>query len=142
MKKVEKTYRDLLEFSAKVQQLGNAPQEGDEIKPRVLLNRMAKKVLKPLEEYEEAIETLRIKHCLKDKETNKIVKNEKGHYDFDADGTIAFIEAVKQLQKTKVEISIETTLPYSELLATLPEQSKPFLQWEDVEDVLSPMYEP
>lgn len=142
MQKVEKTYRELLEFSQKVQQLGNAPQEGDEIKPRVLLNRMAKKVLKPLEEYEEALETLRIKHCLKDSATNKIVKNEKGQYEFDAEGNLAFIEAVKNLQKTKVEISVETTLPYSELLATLPVQARPYLQWEDVEDVLSPMYEP
>lgn len=140
--KVEKTYRELLEFSAKVQQLSNAPynQDKEEVQPRVLLARAAKKFLKPLEEYEDAVETLRIKYCIKDKETNKILKNEKGQYEFDADGTLGMISEVKELQKTKVEVHYDTTIPYKDLLATLPAQAQPFWQWEDVEDVLSPIY--
>jgi len=140
--KVEKTYRELLEFSAKVQTINNAPygKSEDDIKARVLLLRASKKFLKPLEEYEETLETLRIKHCLKDKDSNKILKNEKGEYEFDSEGSLAIIKEVKELQKTVVEAHYDTQLPYSDLLVTLPDQAQPFWQWEDVQDTLSPVY--
>jgi hypothetical protein len=142
MQKVEKTYRELLEFQAKVQQITSAPynEDNENVAPRVLLARVSKKINKALEEYEEAIETIRIKHCLKDSSSNKIIRNEKGQYEFDADGTLAMIKEVKDLQKTSVEISVDTTLPYKSLLATLPAQAQPYWQWEDVSDVLSPVY--
>lgn len=142
MQKVEKTYRELLEFQAKVQQISNAPynQDNEDVAPRVLLTRVSKKISKALEEYEEAIETIRIKHCLKDPSSNKIIRSEKGQYEFDADGTLAMIKEVKDLQKTSVEISFDTTLPYKSLLATLPALAQPYWQWEDVSDVLSPVY--
>jgi hypothetical protein len=142
MKKVEKTYRDLLEFSAKVQQITNAPynEDNEDVQPRVLLARVAKKITKALEDYEDALETIRIKHCLKEKASNKIIRNEKGQYEFDAEGMMAMIQEIKDLQKTTVEISFDTTLPYKDLLATLPAQAQPYWQWEDVSDVLSPAY--
>ncbi len=142
MQKVEKTYRELLEFQAKVQQITSAPynEDNENVAPRVLLARVSKKINKALEEYEEAIETIRIKHCLKDSASNKIIRNEKGQYEFDADGTLAMIKEVKDLQKTSVEISFDTTLPYKSLLATLPALAQPYWQWEDVSDVLSPVY--
>lgn len=144
MQKVEKTYRELLEFAQKVQQITNAPynNNNEDVAPRVLLARVSKKINKALEDYEEALETIRIKHCLKDKDTNKIIRNEKGQYEFDAEGTLAMIKEIKDLQKTSVEISFDTVLPYSDLLATLPAQAQPYWQWEDVSDVLSPVYTP
>lgn len=142
--KVEKTYRELLEFSAKIQAIQNAPTSSDpeQLQPRVLLLRAAKKFLKPLEDYEESMETLRIKNCLKDPITKKILKDEKGQYEFDADGTLNFLAEAKELQKTVVDVNYDTVLSYKDLLSTIPHNSQPYWQWEDVQDSFSPLYTP
>lgn len=141
--KTEKTYGQLQQLRATADLILQSPTQGgkdEDIQPRVILGRVVKKACKPLEEYEEQLEDLRLKHCLKDEKTKRILRDDRGKYEFSEEGLRAFQTEGKALQRTVVDVHFDNTWPYSELLATLPKASQPFNQWEDVKEVFEPFY--
>jgi hypothetical protein len=131
------TYKNLLhlqEFSKAVSKI-----EGiSDYHPVLKLNRLVKKALKGLDEFNEIVEDLRIDYC--EKENGRIVRVE-GQLQWSAEGEKAFRKAYKALLSQEVEVNYDEALSYSELISVIPgalvEESNP---WEDVEEFLSPFF--
>jgi hypothetical protein len=131
------TYKNLLqlqEFSKAVSKIDGI----SDYHPVLKLNRLVKKALKGLDEFNEIVEDLRIDHCEKDNE--RIVRVE-GQLQWTAEGEKAFRKAYKALLAQEVEVNYDEVLSYSELLSIIPgalvAENNP---WEDVEEFLSPFF--
>jgi hypothetical protein len=139
--KVEKTYKQLLEFQGQVQAIADKIKNVDNPVPIVQLNRLLKKATaKHGEEYEEKVEDLRLKLCIRDEKTRAKVLSDKGHYQFTEENEKAFRKESKELQAQTIEIHYNEALPYQELLSLLDPKQRPYFDWEDVKEVLEPFY--
>jgi hypothetical protein len=138
--KIDKTYQELIQLKFTAEFIQKMQNESEDIQPKVVLARVIKKACKSLEDYEDLIEDIRLKHCLKDPTTKKILKDSEGNFEFSEEGYKLVKAEIKELQKTVVEVHYDNVWPYADLLATFPEKSRPFNQWEDVKEVLQPFY--
>jgi hypothetical protein len=132
------TYKNLLqlqEFSKAVSKIDGI----SDYHPVLKLNRLVKKALKGLDEFNEIVEDLRIDHCEKDNE--RIVRVD-GQLQWTAEGEKAFRKAYKALLAQEVEVNYDEVLSYPQILSVIPGElvveNNP---WEDVEEFLSPFFE-
>jgi hypothetical protein len=139
--KAEKTYKQLLEFQAQLQSIANKVTDMDNSVPLVQLQRLIKKALtKPMEEFEEKVEDLRLKLCIRDEKTKAKVLDDKGQYQFTEENEKAFRSEYKALQTEIVEVHYNQVLSYQDLIKLVSPKHRPFLDWEDMQETLEPFY--
>jgi len=132
------TYKNLLTLRSFSELITKSVDNSSDIVPVYHLSRLVKKFSALYEEYDEAVEDLRLDHCYK--EGGKIVRDEKGGYQWTAEGEKAFRKAAKQLVNTEVSIPQFTPLAYSELCSVMPEGFAQANPWDMMAEVLSPFY--
>jgi hypothetical protein len=132
------TYKKLLQLKTFASSVANLKDVDDTVVV-VKLQKLAKKACKPLEDFEEMVEDLRLDHCFKD--GGKIVRDSNGQYQWSAEGEKAFRKAYKDLLNQEVETHYDSPISYDEFLKILPdEKSKALNNWEDMGEVLSPFF--
>lgn len=125
----------LRSFNEQLQKVDGA----DNIVPLVQLKKVVKKLSNKYEEFDESVEDLRLDHCYK--EGNKIVRDDKGQYQWTAEGEKAFRKAYKDLLNTDVQLPADyTPLNYYELGMALPAEFLKQNPWEAMSEALSPFY--
>jgi hypothetical protein len=102
------------------------------------LNRLVKKLVKFYEEYDEALEDLRLDHCYK--ESNRIVRDEKGNYQWTAEGEKAFRKEYKALLAKEVSLPEFTPLSYDALSSSMSPDFAKLNPWDLMAEVLEPFY--
>lgn len=100
------------------------------------LAKVVKKLQFRVEEFQEAVEDLRLDHCMKD--GLRIIR-ENGQLQWTAEGEKNFRKAYKELLETEVEIDDITPMNYSEIQELIPNGGAG--DWEDVKDSLSGFFE-
>lgn len=132
------TYKKLLQLKTFSNSVANLPDLGDDVALVIKLQKLAKKACKPLEDFEERVEDLRLDHCAK--ENGRIVRV-NGEYQWTAEGEKAFRQAYKALLAEEVETHFDSTVSYAEFVSILPEKDRKLVaSWEDMEEVLSPFF--
>jgi len=131
-------YKTLLMLRSFNEQLQKV--EGSEnIIPLVQLKKVVKKFNDKYEEFDESVEDLRLDHCFK--EGTKIVRDEKGNYQWTAEGERAFRKAYKELLNKEVQLPYDfKPLNYYDLGMALPSDFLKQNPWEAMAEVLSPFY--
>ena len=138
--KAEKTYKELLQFQAQIEGLQKLYTVDTDPLPVVQQNRLIKKVLtSAFEDYNEKIEDLRLKLCIRDEKLAKVL-DAKGGYQFTEENEKAFRAGIKALNNETVEVHYNQALSYQELLKLIDPKNYPFLDWEDMKDTLEPFY--
>lgn len=132
------TYKNLLTLRSFNELIGRSVENSADLMPVYQLNRLVKKFSPLYDEYDEAVEDLRLDNCYK--EGNKIVRDEKGNYQWTAEGEKAFRKAVKELVNTEVSIPSFTPLAYAELCAVMPEGFAKANPWDMMAEALAPFY--
>jgi hypothetical protein len=132
------TYKKLLQLKTFANSVANIQNLGDDVVFVLKLQKLAKKACKPLEDFEEKTEDLRLDNCFK--ENGRIVR-QNGEFQWTAEGEKAFRQAYKALALEEVETHFDYTLSYKDFLAILPERDQKLAaDWEDMEEVLSPFF--
>lgn len=101
---MDKTYTEIVAFV----NIGAAylkAHDKAESKLTYAIRKVSKTCGKRHEAYAEAVEDLRIEHCVVDPKNQAILHDERGAYVFTKDGMRAFIKAEKVLRETAVEIT-------------------------------------
>jgi hypothetical protein len=132
------TYKNLLTLRAFNDLIGKSAENGADVMPVYHLSRLVKKLSSFFEEYEEAVEDLRLDHCYK--ENNKIIRDESGRLQWTAEGEKAFRKATKELLAQEVSIPQFTPLSYADLCAVMPEGFAKANPWEVMAEALAPFY--
>lgn len=139
--KVEKTYKELLGFQAEIQQLLKRVNVTDNALPVVQLNRLVKKIFKDVvETHEDKMEDLRLKLCIRDKNTFAKVLNDKGEYQYTEENEKRFRTESREIENQPIEVHYNEALSYQELLELIDKKQHPFIAWEDVKENLEPFY--
>jgi hypothetical protein len=132
-------YKNLLMLRSFNEQLQKNIEGADDVLPLVQLKKMVKKFTARYEEFDESLEDLRLDHCFK--EGTKIVRDDKGNYQWTAEGEKAFRKAYKDLLSTSIELPADfKALNYYELGMALPADFLKANPWEAMEEVLSPFF--
>lgn len=132
------TYKKLLQLKTFANSVNNL-QDVNDLALIVKLQKIAKKACKPLDDFEEQVEDLRLDHCYK--ENGRIVRGANGEYQWTAEGEKAFRKAYKELVVQEVETHYDATISFAEFVEVLPdEKSKALNTWEDLSEILSPFF--
>jgi hypothetical protein len=130
-----KTLMMLRSFNEQLQKVEGA----ENIVPLVQLKKVVKKMNDKYEEFDETLEDLRLDHCYK--EGTKIVRDDKGNYQWTAEGEKAFRKAYKELLNSEVQLPYDfKPLNYYELGMALPADFLKQNPWEVMSEVLAPFY--
>lgn len=130
-------YKKLLQFRAFTNTIASI-KEVEDVAMVVKLNKMSKKVCKPLDELEELVDDLRIDHCAKENGRIVRVNNE---YQWTAEGEKAFKKAYRELINQEVDVDFDSPLNFAELMKTMPDQKMAVLNdWEDMSPILHPFF--
>lgn len=103
------------------QDLLNTVENAQNILPIIQQGKVVKKLTPQIEAFDEAVEDLRLDHCAK--ESNIILRDEKGGYKWTAEGEKAFRKAYKSLLEKEV---------------IAPEFEK--LSWQELEQAVGIVY--
>jgi hypothetical protein len=95
------------------QDLLNTVENAQNILPIIQLGKVVKKLTPQIEAFDEAVEDLRLDHCAK--ESNIILRDEKGGYKWTAEGEKAFRKAYKSLLEKEVNAPEFEKLSWQEL---------------------------
>jgi hypothetical protein len=132
-------YKSLLVLKSFNEQLQKGIEGAEDILPLVQLKKVVKKFSDKYEEFEESVEDLRLDHCYK--EGTKIVRDDKGNYQWTAEGEKAFRKAYKELLNSEVPLPYDfKPLNYYELGMALPPTFLTQNPWEMMSEVLGPFY--
>jgi len=139
--KTEKTYKQLLEFQGQIGILQKMYEKSSDPVPVVEQNRLLKKVLtSPFDDYNEKLEDLRLKFCIRDEKTRAKILDANGNYQYTEENEKALRQGIKDLNEEVVEVNFNQSLSYQELLKIIDKKNHPFIQWEDVKEALEPFY--
>jgi hypothetical protein len=131
-------YKNILllrSFNEQLQKVDGA----ESIVPLVQLKKLVKKFSDKYEEFDETVEDLRLDHCFK--EGNKIVRDDKGNYQWTAEGEKSFRKAYRELLSTEFLVPADIKpLNYYELGMALPVEFLKQNPWEAMGEVLTPFY--
>lgn len=137
----KKTYKQLLEFQVQIATLQKMHDPSPDPVPVVEQNRLLKKVLTvPFEDYNEKLEDLRLKYCIRDEKTRAKILTADGGYQYTEENERALRSGIKELNNEVVEVHFNQALSYPELLKIIDKKSHPFIGWEDVKEYLEPFY--
>lgn len=131
------TNKQLLTLRSFNEMLAKTPDAAD-LMPITHLSRVIKKFSSLYEEYDEALEDLRLDHCYK--EGNKIVRDEKGNFQWTAEGEKAFRKEFKALLNKEVSLPEFAVLSYDALSDVMGKDFAKNNPWEAMSEVLSPFY--
>jgi len=132
-------FKTLLMLRSFNDQLQKNIEDADSILPLVQLKKVVKKFTAKYEEFDETVEDLRLDHCFK--EGTKIVRDDKGAYQWTAEGEKAFRKAYKELLNKEVQLAEDfKPLNYYELGMALPADFLKANPWEAMSEVLAPFY--
>ena len=132
-------FKTLLMLRSFNEQLQKNIEGADDILPLVQLKKVVKKFTEKYEEFDESLEDLRLDHCYK--EGSKIVRDDKGAFQWTAEGEKAFRKAYKELMHTEVQLPADfKPLNYYELGMALPADFLKQNPWEVMSEVLSPFF--
>lgn len=132
-------FKTLLMLRSFNEQLQKNIEGSENIIPLVQLKKVVKKMTDKYEEFDETVEDLRLDHCFK--EANKIVRDDKGNYQWTAEGEKAFRKAYKDLLNKEVYLADDfKPLNYYELGMALPVDFLKQNPWEAMAEVLAPFY--
>jgi hypothetical protein len=132
-------FKTLLMLRSFNEQLQKNIEGADDILPLVQLKKVVKKFTDKYEEFDESLEDLRLDHCFK--EGNKIVRDDKGAYQWTAEGEKAFRKAYKALLNTEVMLPADfKPLNYYELGMALPADFMKANPWDAMAEALAPFY--
>jgi hypothetical protein len=132
-------YKTLLMLRSFSEQLQKSVSDAENIIPLVQLKKVVKKFSDKYEEFDESTEDLRLDHCYK--EGNKIVRDDKGQYQWTAEGEKTFRKAYKELLHSEVQLPSDfKPLNYYELGMALPSDFLKNNPWEVMSEVLAPFY--
>ncbi len=95
------------------QDLLNTVENAQNILPIIQQGKVVKKLTPQIEAFDEAVEDLRLDHCAK--ESNIILRDEKGGYKWTAEGEKAFRKAYKSLLEKEVNAPEFEKLSWQEL---------------------------
>lgn len=139
--KTEKTYKQLLEFQGQIGVLQKMYDPSPDPVPVVEQNRLLKKALStPFEDYNEKLEDLRLKYCIRDEKTRAKILTADGNYQYSEENEKLFRADVKTLNNEVVEVHFNQALSYPELLKIIDKKSHPYIQWDDMKEYLEPFY--
>ena len=131
-------YKSLLmlrSFNEQLQKITGA----EDIVPLTHLKKVVKNFSDKYEEFEELVEDLRLDHCYK--EGARIVRDEKGNYQWTAEGEKAFRKAYKALLNKEITLPADyKPLNYYDLGMALPDNFLAQNPWEVMSEALSPFY--
>lgn len=131
------TNKQLLTLRSFNEMLAKTPDAAD-LMPITHLSRVIKKFSSLYEEYDEALEDLRLDHCYK--EGNKIVRDEKGNFQWTAEGEKTFRKEFKALLNKEVSLPEFAVLSYDALSDVMGKDFAKNNPWEVMSEVLSPFY--
>lgn len=132
-------YKTLLMLRSFNEQLQKNVEGAENIIPLVQLKKLVKKFNSQYDEFDESVEDLRLDHCFK--EGNKIVRDDKGNYQWTAEGEKAFRKAYKELMNKEVQLPADfKPLNYYELGMAMPADFLKANPWEAMSEALSPLY--
>ena len=131
------TNKQLLTLRSFNEMLAKTPDAAD-LMPITHLSRVIKKFSSLYEEYDEALEDLRLDHCYK--EGNKIVRDEKGNFQWTAEGEKTFRKEFKVLLNKEVNLPEFSALSYDALCDVMGDGFAKNNPWEVMSEVLSPFY--
>jgi hypothetical protein len=132
-------YKSLLMLRSFSETLQKNVEGAENIVPLVQLKKVVKKFNNKYEEFDETVEDLRLDHCYK--EGSKIVRDDKGQYQWTAEGEKAFRKAYKDLLNQEVSMPSEfSPLNYYELGMAMPADFLKANPWEAMSEALSPFY--
>jgi hypothetical protein len=131
------TNKNLLTLRSFSEMLSKTPDAAD-LMPIAHLSRLTKKFSSLYEDYDEALEDLRLDHCYK--EGNKIVRDEKGNFQWTAEGEKAFRKEFKALLNTEVELPEHMPLKYDALCEVMGDGFAKNNPWEVMSEALAPFY--
>ena len=100
---------------------------------------MVKKFSPIYEQFDESVEDLRLDHCYK--EGQKIVRDDKGNFQWTAEGEKAFRKAYKDLLNSAAPVGDIASLSYEALCDAMPKGFAEANPWEVMSEVLVPFYE-
>jgi hypothetical protein len=129
--------KQLLTLRSFNEMLAKTPDAVD-IMPINHLARLVKKFSSLYEKYDEALEDLRLDHCYK--EGSKIVRDEKGNFQWTAEGEKAFRKEYKALLESEVELLDFAALNYDNLCEGMGETFTKNNPWDAMSEVLAPFY--
>ena len=131
------TYKNILVIQSLQEAVAKLQLSAEDYACVAKLNKAVKKLAPHSENFQEAVEDLRLDNCYK--EGNKIVR-ENGQLQWTAEGEKAFRKAYKELLAQEVEVDVQP-MSYPALLEVFPKQAQATNKWEDVEESLSPFFE-
>jgi len=131
------TNKNLLTLRSFSEMLSKTPDAAD-LMPIAHLSRLTKKFSSLYEAYDEALEDLRLDHCYK--EGNKIVRDDKGNFQWTAEGEKAFRKEFKALLNTEVELPEHMPLSYDALCDVMGNDFAKNNPWEVMSEALAPFY--
>jgi hypothetical protein len=131
------TNKQLLTLRSFNEMLAKTPDVAD-ILPITHLSRLVKKFSSLYEEYDETLEDLRLDHCYK--ENNRIVRDEKGNFQWTAEGEKAFRKEYKVLLNKEVSLPEFASLSYASLSDAMGTDFAKNNPWDVMCEVLSPFY--
>lgn len=131
------TNKNLLTLRSFSEMLAKTPDAAD-LMPITHLSRLTKKFSSLYEAYDEALEDLRLDHCYK--EGNKIVRDEKGNFQWTAEGEKAFRKEFKALLNNEVELPEHSPLSYDALCEVMGDAFTKNNPWEVMSEALAPFY--
>lgn len=130
-------YKKLLQFRAFANTVANM-KEIEDVAIVVKLQKLAKKVCKPLEDFEEMVDDLRIDHCAKENGRIVRVNNE---YQWTAEGEKAFKKAYKELVNHEIDVDYDSPFSFAELMKTMTDPKISVLNdWEEMSPILHPFF--
>jgi hypothetical protein len=104
-------YKTLLTIRSFNEQLQKGVEGAEDILPLVQLKKMVKKMNDKYEEFDDLVEDLRLDNCYK--EGGKIVRDDKGNYQWTAEGEKAFRKGYKEGtingQRREKRLSVKAT---------------------------------
>lgn len=131
------TNKQLLTLRSFSEMLAKTPDAAD-LMPIAHLSRLTKKFSSLYEEYDESLEDLRLDHCYK--EGNKIVRDEKGNFQWTAEGEKTFRKEFKALLNKEVNLPEFAALSYDSLSDVMGADFAKNNPWEVMSEVLAPFY--
>lgn len=131
------TNKQLLTLRSFNEMLAKTPDAAD-LMPITHLSRLMKKFSSLYEECDEALEDLRLDHCFK--EGNKIVRDEKGQFQWTAEGEKTFRKEYKALLNKEVSLPEFTPLNYGALCDVMVGDYAKNNPWDVMAEVLAPFY--
>jgi hypothetical protein len=130
------TFKSLLTLRSFNEALSKSEGAAD-LAPITQLSRLIKKFAPLYEEFEECVEDLKLDHCYK--EGQKIVRDEKGQFQWTAEGEKAFRKGYKELLNKPFSPEF-LPLSYKALCEAMPEGFAANNPWEVMGEVLFPFY--